>query len=86
MECTSANAFVGVCIYMLGRMCMCLGICLRALVCVCLCLCVCMSATKYPRELFRSHSLEQILFCIYTICQYGQILTSCTVPGGLPFP
>ena len=38
------------------------------------------------RKFYASHFLGRILDCIYTICQHGEILISCTVPSGLPFP
>ena len=36
------------------------------------------------REVSVSHFPGQILVCAYTICWYGQIWTSCTIPSGLP--
>ena len=35
--------------------------------------------SKNPRESCTSHFLGWILGCVYTICSYGQIKTSCTV-------
>ena len=36
------------------------------------------------REVCASHSSGQILGCAHTICSYGQIWISCTVPTGSP--
>ena len=33
-----------------------------------------------------SHSPEQMLGCAYTICSYGHILISCTIPSRSPCP
>ena len=37
-----------------------------------------------PFEFCASHFLRQILACVYTICSYNQIQTSCTVPRWSP--
>ena len=44
---------------------------------------VCISKSQ---RIFISYSLGRILVCIYTIWQYGQILISCAIPSGSPFP
>ena len=38
------------------------------------------------KECYGSHFLGQILTCAYTICQHSQVLVSCTIPTGSPFP
>ena len=38
-----------------------------------------------PKEVCVSHYPGQILGCAYTICLYGQISISCTIPNGSPF-
>ena len=39
-----------------------------------------------PRGVCAFHSPGQILGCVYTMCWYGQISISCTVPRGSPYP
>ena len=38
------------------------------------------------QRIFACHFLGQILVCVYAISQYDQILISCTIPSGSPFP
>ena len=42
------------------------------------------SLCQNPRRVCVSHFLGQMLGCTYTICSYGQISVSCTIPSGLP--
>ena len=42
--------------------------------------------SKSPREFYVSHFLGQILVGVYTICQQGQILISCTILIGSHLP
>ena len=42
--------------------------------------------SQNPREVCASHFLGRILDCAYTICSYGQISISCTIPSGSPSP
>ena len=37
-------------------------------------------------SLWASYSPGEILGCAYTICSYGQIYISCTIPSGSPYP
>ena len=37
-----------------------------------------------PIGVYLCHSLGQMLDCAYTICSYGQISISCTIPSGSP--
>ena len=39
-----------------------------------------------PRGVCVRHSPGQMLGCTYTICSYGQISISCTIPSGSLFP
>ena len=41
--------------------------------------------SQNPREFCASHFLGRILGCACTICSYGQISLSCTIPSGSPF-
>ena len=42
--------------------------------------------SQNPRDVCASHSPGQILSCAYTICSYGKISISGTIPRGLPSP
>ena len=45
-----------------------------------------LSKSQNPKEFCVSHFLRQVTGCAYTICSYGQILTSCTISSGSFFP
>ena len=42
--------------------------------------------SQNPREVCTPYSPGKILGCAYTICSYGQISISCTIPSGSPCP
>ena len=42
--------------------------------------------SQCPKKFSASYFLEQIVICVQTICQHGQLLISCTVPSRLSFP
>ena len=42
--------------------------------------------SQNPKEFCASHFLGRILGCVHTVCLYGQIQISYTIPSGLPSP
>ena len=40
---------------------------------------------QHPIGVYESHSPRQMQDCVYTICLYGQISISCTIPSGSLF-